>query len=357
MIATTLRGIVSNDRCYMALAHENPDFIPFPALIGDIGGTNARFGLLTDALGELKQFPVVKTAKFDDLTDAIQNTALSQTAIYPRTALLAVAGPVRGDTISMTNCPWVVEPKRLIDEFGFEVVVVINDFEALALTLPFLIERDLVQIGDGTAKQHGTKLVVGPGTGLGAAALVFARNTWVPLPGEGGHINFGPINDLDYDIWRFIEPANERMSAETFLSGPGILRLYRALCKIADMPLVFTKAAEVTRAALDKSDEIARQTLDLFCSYLGRFAGDMAMFTMSMGGVYLAGGIAPRIAPILQNGTFRTAFEAKAPHDDLLSKVSTAIITHPKPALEGLAAYARTPPRFAVELSGRRWTR
>lgn len=331
------------------------DFLPFPVLIADIGGTNARFGLVSDVLGEVKQFPVVKTAAHETLIDAIQETALNRTATYPRAAILAVAGPVRGDKISLTNGAWVVEPKRLIEEFGFEVVVVINDFEALALCLPSLLENDMEQIGRGTIDNKGTKLVVGPGTGLGAAALIYARDTWVPLPGEGGHINFGPITDLDFDIWQLMEPTNGRISAETFLSGPGILRLYKALNKIEGHQEQYGKAADVTKAALDNSDPISRQTLELFCSYLGRFAGDMAMFTMAKGGVYLAGGIVPRILPLLREGSFRDAFEAKAPHDDLLGNVSTAIITHPKPALEGLVSYAKTPPRFALELRGRRW--
>ena len=249
-----------------------------------------------------------------------------------------------------------MEPKRLLEEFGFEVVVVLNDFEAQALSLPSLEDKDLEAIGVGGRDPYSTKLVVGPGTGLGAAALVFARDTWVPLPGEGGHINFGPISDLDFEIWQVMEPTNGRISAETFLSGPGIIRLYKALSRISGAKPAFEKAAEITRAALDSSDEVAVQTLDLFCSYLGRFAGDMAMFTMAKGGVYLAGGIVPRIVPILRRGDFRAAFEAKAPHDDLLGAVSTSIITHANPALQGLATYARTPPRFAVELRGRRWS-
>ena len=340
----------------MALASDKPDFVPFPALIADIGGTNARFGLMTDALSALKQFPVVKTNDFADLMHAMQETALNHTAIQPRAAILAVAGPVRGDVISLTNSSWIVEPKRLIEEFGFEIVVVLNDFEALALSLPSMADADLEPIGDGLHNQHGTKLVVGPGTGLGAAALVSARDSWVPLPGEGGHINFGPVTDLDFDIWRVMEPTNGRITAETFLSGPGIMRLYKALSVLGQKQPSFSRAADVTRAALDNSDTIARETLDLFCSYLGRFAGDMAMFTMAKGGVYLAGGIAPRIAPLLKTSTFRAAFDAKAPHDDLLGKIPTSIVTHPNPALHGLATYARTPPRFAIELRGRRWT-
>jgi len=122
------------------------DFLPFPVLIADIGGTNARFGLVSDVLGEVKQFPVVKTAAHETLIDAIQETTLNRTATYPRAAILAVAGPVRGDKISLTNGAWVVEPKRLIEEFGFEIVVVINDFEALALCLPSLLENDMEQL-------------------------------------------------------------------------------------------------------------------------------------------------------------------------------------------------------------------
>lgn len=341
----------------MTLASQKPDFVPFPVLIADIGGTNARFGLLNDALSDIKPFPVVKTGNFANPMDAIQDTVLNHTAAYPRAAILAVAGPVHGQTISLTNGPWTVEPKRLIEEFGFEVVVVLNDFEALALALPAMAGPDIEQIGSGRLDPHGTKLVVGPGTGLGAAALIFTRDTWVPLPGEGGHIDFGPVTDLDFDIWRAMEPTNGRISAETFLSGPGIMRLYRALSILNRQPATYTRAAEVTRAALEKTDAIALETLDLFCSYLGRFAGDMAMFAMARGGVYLAGGIVPRILPLLKSSAFRSAFEAKAPHGNLLGEVATAAITHPKPALEGLAAYARTPPRFAVELRGRRWTR
>ncbi len=339
----------------MVLASEKLDFIPFPALIADIGGTNARFGMVQDALSSVKHFPVLKTENYDSFEKAVEDVVLGHTAIYPRAAILAVAGPVREDKISLTNCSWSVEPKRLLEEFGFEVVVVLNDFEALALSLPSMQGGDLQAIGSGVIDPRGTKLVVGPGTGLGAAALVFARNAWVPLPGEGGHINFGPVTDLDFDIWHVMEPTNGRISAETFLSGPGILRLYHALCRLNNKPLFFNKASDVTRAALDHKDDIAFETLELFCTYLGRFAGDMAMFTMAKGGVYLAGGILPRILPLLKKGPFRQAFEAKAPHDDLLSKMATCVITHPKPALEGLATYARTPPRFSVELRGRRW--
>lgn len=343
----------------MALSSDssgNPASLPFPALIADIGGTNARFGLMSDAMSAVASNFTIKTGDYCGIGETIADMDVKQAQAYPRTVILAVAGPVDGDLIPLTNCPWVIDPRRLIEDFGFENVIILNDFEAQALSLPSLSATDLKPIGRGTEKPQATKLVVGAGTGLGAATLVFGRDSWIPVAGEGGHIDFGPIHEQDFDIWRVMEKTNARLSAETFLSGPGIVRLYQALSTLADKPASFTKPAEITKAALDERDPIAHKALDLFCSYLGRYAGDMAIFSLARGGVYLAGGIAPQIALFLKNSSFRKAFEAKAPHDNLLCKIPTSIITHPNPALEGLAAYARSPKNFAINLSDRHWT-
>src|SRR5690606_8072160 len=141
---------------------------------------------------ELKMFPGVETKDFDRPAAAIEHTVLSRTALIPRSAVLAVAGPVHGDRVALTNCPWVLEPNSLIADLALEEVILLNDFEALALALPALEDNDLFPIGGGGRKPTGAKVVVGPGTGLGAAAIVHAAHLWVPIPGEGGHIEMGP---------------------------------------------------------------------------------------------------------------------------------------------------------------------
>ena len=169
----------------MARAGDEPA-LNFPILIGDIGGTNARFAILVDSYAEPKEFPVVQTADFATLDDAIQAAILDRTSIQPRSAVLAVAGPVDGDEIELTNCPWVVRPKQMIANLGLDDIVVLNDFEAQALAVVALDEQHLVKIGGGDQERSAGRVVLGPGTGLGVAGLVHARNMWFPVPGEGG---------------------------------------------------------------------------------------------------------------------------------------------------------------------------
>ena len=166
--------------------------LQFPILIGDIGGTNARFAILIDSYAEPKQFPIVQTADFDTIDEAIQSSILDRTSIQPRSAVLAVAGPVDGDEIDLTNCPWVVRPRAMIEQLGLSDVVVLNDFEAQALAVVALGEEHMEKIGPGTPEPAAGRVVLGPGTGLGVAGLIHACHRWIPVPGEGGHMDIGP---------------------------------------------------------------------------------------------------------------------------------------------------------------------
>lgn len=334
----------------------NPDVVlDFPILIGDIGGTNARFAIVVDSYAEPREFPVVQTADYTTIDEAIQSAVLDQTHILPRSAVLAVAGPVDGDEIDLTNCDWVVRPRQLMETMGFSDIVVLNDFEAQALAVVALGEEYLEKIGGGEAETAGSRVVLGPGTGLGVAGLVHARRTWIPIPGEGGHVDIGPRTERDHQIFPHLEKIEGRISAEQILCGRGLANLYRAIATADGAEPRFEAPAEITTAALEGSDKIAVETLDLFATYLGRLAGDLALIFMSRGGVYLTGGIAQKIVPVLQNGYFRAAFEDKAPHKELLAAMPVFAITHPMAALTGIAAYARTPARFGVETAGRRW--
>ncbi len=327
----------------------------FPILIGDIGGTNARFAVVPDGSSPAIQFPIVQTKNFETIDDAIRATIHDASDIRPRTMILAVAAPVNGDEIPLTNCPWVVKPMGMIASLGFEEVVVLNDFEAQALAVVALGEDHMERIGGGPPVAEAARVVLGPGTGLGVAGLIHSRGVWIPVPGEGGHMDIGPRTPRDYEVFPHIERIDGRVSGEQILCGRGLVNVYRAVATADGVTPKYTIPAEVTPAALEKTDPVAVEALDLFVTCLGRTAGDLAMVFMAKGGVFLTGGIAQKIVPALKTGVFREAFEDKAPHREWLSRIPAYVITHPLAALEGLAAYARDAARFGVETDGRRW--
>jgi len=331
------------------------DHFPFPILVGDIGGTNARFMLLSDAFAEPKVFPILQTAKYETIDQAIQEGVLDQTTLKPRSAILAVAGPINGDEIPLTNCPWVVRPHSMIADLGFHDVMVVNDFEAQALAVSSLEDKDQVKLGPGEILPGHSKVVLGPGTGLGVGGLVHALGAWIPVPGEGGHVDLGPRTERDYQIFPHVELIEGRISAEQILCGRGLVNLYRAICLADGAEPILTDPAEVSGMGLSGENRAAAEAISLFSTYLGRVAGDMAMIFMARGGVYLSGGISQKILPALQNPQFRLAFEDKAPHKELLALIPTYVVTHPLAALAGLSSYARTPGNFGVSTDGRRW--
>ena len=339
----------------MARGTQAKDAVGFPVLIGDIGGTNARFAILSDAYAEAKEFPPVRTADFANIDEAIQAAVLDKTSLQPRSAVLAVAGPVDGDEIDLTNCDWVVRPRDLIAGLALADVIVLNDFEAQALAVADMQDEHLVGLGGGEVAGNATRAVLGPGTGLGVGALVRAPRLWVPVPGEGGHIDLGPRTERDQAIWPHIERIEGRVSAEQVLCGRGICNLYRAIATADGREASLDTPAAITAAAIARADETATETIELFCTYLGRVAGDVALMFMATGGVFVSGGIGQHIVGVLKSGAFRAAFEDKAPHGDLLRSISTSLVIHPLAALAGLSGYARTPTRFAVETAHRRW--
>lgn len=329
--------------------------IRFPVLIGDIGGTNARFALLADRDAPWERIPDIHTANYPTVEDAIEKGVLGWTALRPKTAILALAGPIAGEAVSLTNCPWIFEPRKLIPRFGLASMILLNDFEALSLCLPGLGPGDLDAIGNGKAAPERPKVVVGPGTGLGAGALIHALGTWIPVPGEGGHIDLGPVSERDFALWPHFEKSFGRFSAETLLCGPGLMRVYRGIASLEKRPAPFTTPADVTAAGLVGDDPTSVEALDFFVTHLGRLAGNLAVVFVASGGVYLAGGISAKIAPALKSGRFREAFIAKDPHRHLMEAMMTAIIVKPDPALSGIADFARHPDRFGVELGARLW--
>jgi len=333
------------------------DQLIFPILIGDIGGTNARFSILTDAFAQPRQFPTVRTADYPTIDEAIQKNVLDKTSVQPRSAILAVAGPIQGDEIPLTNCDWVVRPRALIDDLGFADVFIVNDFEAQALAVAALPADAREPIGMLESNTVASRVVLGPGTGLGVAGLVHAQHMWFPVPGEGGHVDVGPRSGRDFEIFPHLTPIEGRISAEQLLCGRGLVNIYHAVCAASGIEAQWTDPADVTAHGLSGVDKAAEETISLFVTYLGRLAGDLALIFMARGGVFLAGGISQKIIPALKKPEFRTAFEDKAPHSALMGSIPTFVVTHPQAALAGLASYARTPTDYGLTTEGRRWRR
>jgi glucokinase len=334
---------------------EQPAQFEFPVLVGDIGGTNARFAIIEAADSKPQSFDIVQTASFANIDIAMRDAILPQTKLRPKTAILAIAGPISGDEIELTNCPWVVRPWVMMDMLGLKDVIVVNDFEAQALAVASLGREHLTQIDGGEPVDDASRVVLGPGTGLGVAGLVRTGASWLPIPGEGGHVDMGPRTPRDYQIFPHIELLEGRISGEQILCGRGLVSLYRAICIADGLAPKYSEPKQVTEAAFSGEDTAASEAVELFATYLGRLAGDLALIFMARGGVYLSGGIAQKIIPVLQNGGMRAAFDDKAPHSAFMKSLPVFVVTHPLAAVAGLSAYACDPGRFNLNVQGKRW--
>jgi glucokinase len=308
-------------------------------LVADIGGTNARFALADLATLELSACHQVHCAEHKSL-DAALGAYLSTLPERPSQAVIAVAGPVTSDAISLTNAPWSFTREELCRTAGFAEVMLLNDFAALAHALPHLSGADLHQIGGGAVVEQATKLVLGPGTGLGVAALVWSGERFVAVPGEGGHATLGASDERELALLERVRKGREHLSVERVLSGPGIAELYCAVAASHGEGEGELKPNEIVERALC-GDVLAVETLELFTTLLGRFAGDAALLVGARGGVYLGGGIAPKIARVLSGGTFRAAFEQKGRMTAYLEPIPVYVILAEFAALKGAAAALR----------------
>ncbi|MBB5430634.1 glucokinase [Nocardiopsis composta] len=313
-----------------------------PWLVGDIGGTNARFGLVREAGARPVHVGKVPSALHDGLASAARAyLAGLPERVRPSAACVAVAGPVLGDRIKLTNVGWDFSVEQDRTGLGLDRLEVVNDFAALAQSLPALGEEDLLPLGGGSVDPAHPMAVLGPGTGLGVAGLVpLPSGGWLPLPGEGGHVDAPAVEDLEAEVVRVITAERGRVSAEALLSGPGLPRLHRALGEILGTRAPDLTPGEITAAGTDPdgSDSLARETLEVFGALLGGFAGNVALTLGATGGVFLGGGVLPRIPGVLRDGRFRMRFEAKGRMTDYLKNIATVLITADNPALLGTAA-------------------
>jgi glucokinase len=313
-------------------------------LLADIGGTNARFAL-QDADGRgsdgFADIEVLACGDFPAIEDAVRaylaraaarGHVVGGLAAGVKHAAIAIANPVEGDEVSMTNHCWRFSIAALKAALGLETLVVVNDFAALAMALPHLKAEQRERIGGGAAQAGKPIGLIGPGTGLGVSGVVPCGERWIPLAGEGGHVSFAPVTKQEMRILQALWEEFGHVSAERLLSGPGLELIHRAL---AGQRL---SAPEITSRALDGSSIACRETVEAFCAVLGSVAGNVALTLGATGGMYIAGGIVPRLGTLFTRSRFRERFEGKGRLGTYLARIPTWLVTEEYPALRGVAA-------------------
>lgn len=310
-------------------------------LTADVGGTRARFGLVP--AGALKPSMVRISGTRDDPSfEAAAKRFLAEAGGARLSgAVIAWAGPIVPGPLRLTNGPWTFHREAFGSSIGAPEVVVINDFEAVAHSIAHLGPQDVAQVGGGSSNPSGVRAVLGPGTGLGTASVIPAAGGWTILPGEGGHTTAPVSGEAEFALAPHLFKDIEHPSAEHLLSGPGILRTYRAIAAARGAPVTHDRPEKVTAAAVAGTDPTAAAAFELFQTWLGRMAGDLALILNATGGVYIAGGIAPRFVRQLRSGPFRAAFEGKGPMSALARSIPAYLVTAELPALIGCAAVHR----------------
>ncbi len=319
------------------MSFENP---VFPRLLADVGGTNARFAWQQTAGAMIDHIRVLPGADFPSLQAAmrayIEGLGLGQ----PRAAAIAIANPITGDQVRMTNHHWAFSQAELQAEFGLSQWRLLNDFTALALALPDVPAGDLRQVGGGASVPDAAKALLGAGTGLGVSGLLpDGRGGWIALEGEGGHVTLPVEAGRERLLMDGLVARYGRASAERLLSGQGLLDACQILCEVdgADATL-WTSAAQVTDAGLAGTDAQAEEALRLFCGLLGSVAGNLALTLGARGGVYIGGGIVPRLGAWFDHSGFRERFERKGRFAAYLQAIPVWVITASQsPALWGAA--------------------
>ena len=306
------------------------------ALVGDVGGTNARFAVADLDDITISHFASFRCAMFASFSAAIK-AYLATIPHRPPVASIAIAGPVSGEVFHLTNLSWSFTMDELRSATEATHIQLINDFEALALSLPHLHPDDLHKIGGGEPVEEAAKAVLGPGTGLGVAGLIGSASGWVAMPSEGGHISFAVEDTEELAILDHMMQDNGHVSCERLISGPGLVRAYQALAETGGATVGLRSASEIVNHALARSDPFAEEALGYFVRWLGRFAGDVALVLGARGGIYLGGGIAPKILDALTTGAFRTAFQSKGRLSSYLAPIPVYLIKAADAGLRGAA--------------------
>ncbi|WP_374356644.1 glucokinase [Chitinimonas sp.] len=314
----------------------------FPRLLADIGGTNVRFALIRAPGAAISDEANLACADYAGPYEAAR-AYLDPLGITPRWAAFGIATAVAGDAVKMTNNHWAFSQSALREQLGLARLSVINDFTALALSLPALGEHELQKVGGGERNPGLPIALLGAGTGLGVSGLIPAHQAgeperWIPLQGEGGHVSFSPFNHKEDEILRFLRLSYGHVSAERLLSGPGLVNLYHALAELNGQQAASLTAAQISQQGVANSCALCREAIDTFCGMLGTAAANLAVTLGARGGLYIGGGIVPKLGDYFAASPFRTRFEQKGRFSNYLAAVPSYVIMASNPALRGTAA-------------------
>lgn len=327
-------------------------------LAGDVGGTKVHLALFDFTDGNLKHArdKMYPAKEYTGLEAIVKEFVLSEKVT---SACFGVPGPVREGRLRLTNLPWTLDSRELARDLRIDYVFLINDLQANGYGIAELSADQVYTLSEGDARQVGNRALISAGTGLGEAFLIWDGRDYVPYPSEGGHSDFAPRNELEMDLQRFLwQKYNGRVSFERVVSGQGLTNVYEFLRDVrgleepawlAEQMAAGDPNAVITESALKAKSELCERTLDIFVSAYGAEAGNLALTVLSVGGMYVGGGIAPRILEKLKDGTFMKAFTDKGRLSQLLVNMPVRIILESRTALMGAAAYAEA---RAAELSG-----
>ncbi|KVM74128.1 glucokinase [Burkholderia ubonensis] len=306
-----------------------------PRLLADIGGTHARFALETPR-GEIGNVRVYRCGDHASVADAMRAFLRDAGGACVRHAAIAIANPVDGDLVSMTNHDWRFSIDATRRVLGFDTLHVVNDFAALAMAVPHLSGEQRRQVGGGDVQPGGTIGVLGAGTGLGVSALVRVGDAWAPLSSEGGHVSFAPADEREDAVLRYARTRWPHVSFERLAAGPGIAVIHAALAARDGVDAAGVDTATIIERSL-AGDARCIATLDCFCGMLGTFAGNLALTLGATGGIYIGGGVVPRLGARFDASPFRARFEAKGRFAGYLARIPTFVITAPHPAFTGVS--------------------
>ncbi len=308
----------------------------YDRLIGDVGGTHARFALLSDQ-GVIHNNRTLISNDYPNILEAIQTYLEMVGSPAIAEAAIAIANPIDGEHISMTNHDWEFSIEETRRELALNRLLFKNDFTALAMSVPLLQSSDLQQIGGAhDPKPSNALAVLGPGTGLGVSGLLRFEDSWIPINGEGGHVSFSPGNKRECDILQTCWIDYQHVSAERLISGMGLQNLYQAICQLETCTPKDLSPAQISSNALNANDSYCEEALEIFCAILGSVAGNLILTLGAYGGVYIGGGIVPKLGDYFEKSDFRKRLEAKGRFTDNLRPVPAYVIKAKHPALLGI---------------------
>ena len=314
----------------------------FTRLVADIGGTNARFALLAGGSERPEREQTLQCASFPDLAAAAAHYLAGQGSPPVTEAAVAVATPITGDRVKLTNNDWVFSVEQTRQALRLERLQMVNDFTALALSLPLLGADEYRNVGGGRAVAGTPIALLGAGTGLGVSGLVPSGSDWIPIQGEGGHTAFSPMTPREVDVLTALWRQYDHVSTERLASGPGLVALYEALAGVDGVDVKALTPADVARAGMAGTDPHCTEALEMFCGILGTAAANLCVTLGARAGVFIGGGIVPGLGSWFDRSPFRARFEQKGRFRDYVTAVPTFVITAHNPALRGVArAFAR----------------